>query len=428
MKLAIHTFMILSLIVLAGAGAPPAIAQDGQEGRHLFILSGQSNMRNPLPQAFQHCVEQVFGEDRVIVVTVARPSQPIKQWYKDWTPPPGMVDENPETNGQFYDQLLASVQRAIRNRQIDTVTYIWMQGEADAGTAWGSVYEQSFLGVLDQFKRDLEIDQINFVVGRINDYWLDPERHPDGELIREIQQSLGEDHDHGRWINTDDLNRGVNPWGGYSYDDGHFPPPGYRVMGQRFAEQACRLIDPDRELDPAIFQEHFFDEASDVTRHAAIGKKVQAPPAAPDHAGGDAGLAVLLDGKFAPADHTDPGWIGFAPSETPLVFIIDLGQATPIQAVGLNTLLSSPANAEFPDRISFSFSDDGETYTQPTNRYNNVSFTDRHLLGRMRHAGIEPQPLLILNDQENRPSRYLKIQIETGDQWLFIDEIIINPE
>jgi len=59
---------------LARAESPPP----AQPGRHLFILSGQSNMRSPLPDTFEAVVSKVFGKDHVTVATFSVPSQPIR--------------------------------------------------------------------------------------------------------------------------------------------------------------------------------------------------------------------------------------------------------------------------------------------------------------------------------------------------------------
>ncbi|MFK7790902.1 MAG: sialate O-acetylesterase [Phycisphaeraceae bacterium] len=388
-------------------------------------------MRDPLPASFRQCVEDVFGKDKVLVTAYAKPSQPIKQWYKDWQPPEGIEDAKPETNGSLYEGLINVTRRAIREQPIDTVTYIWMQGEADAGKGWGSVYEKSFLGVLDQLKEDLAIEDINFVVGRINDYWSDAERFPDGQLVRRIQQKLGEENTNGDWINTDDLNRGVNPWGGFSFDDGHFPPAGYTVMGQRFAKKACRLIDPQIEMDPEIFEEVFFDSSSNIQSHAAIGKSVTGPKSEQATAAGGSGFAELTDGEFAESDQKSKQWISFAPREESIDLIIDLGKAIEIDSVGINTLLSSQAKAGFPNRFIISTSGDGESFAVNNSRYNSIHFYNKKKLREMRAKGISPQTILLLTDQRERKkrvqARFIKIEIQTGEQWVYIDEIIVNP-
>ena len=58
-----------------------------QEGKHLFILSGQSNMAGLRPEeSFTPAVEAEFGIENVIIVKSARGGQAIRRWYKDWQP------------------------------------------------------------------------------------------------------------------------------------------------------------------------------------------------------------------------------------------------------------------------------------------------------------------------------------------------------
>lgn len=423
-----HRVLMCLLLVLGFCHTAAAEEQTPPQGAHLFILSGQSNMRSPLPETFRHCVEQVFGKDRAIVTMRNQPSQPIKRWYKAWTPPAGMDDPDPETNGQIYDTLIAQVNKAIAGKQIATVTYVWMQGEADADKSWGSVYEKSFMGVIDQLRTDLGRDDIHFVVGRINEFWLD---EPDGELVRSVLQKLGEDNANGDWIDTDDLNHGVNPWGGYSFEDGHFPPAGYRVMGQRFAKKACLLIDPQMELDPNIFKEVFFDSADHVKTHAAVGREVTG--AAPDQGakGWGRDLRVLADGRFAKPDPGANGWVGFAPSEEAVEMVVDLGEVRPIAGVAVNVLVGKDIEAGFPARVVYTFSKDGETYFQHNSRHNSINVYNARKYNERLEQGTEPQALLLLADQYNKrgvlEARYVKVGITPGKQAVYLDEIVVDP-
>lgn len=385
-------------------------------------------MRSPLPEAFGDGVAAVFGADRVMVTTYARPSQPIKRWVKDWRPPSGMTDDKPEDNGLLYEAMMASVRRGVKDRPIASVTFVWMQGEADAMAGWGSVYEASFLRLIDQIEADLGVERVNFVVGRINEFWIDK---PDGALMREVLRGLGESQAHGDWVDTDDLNRGVNPWGGYSFEDGHFPPAGYRVMGQRFARKACRLIDPEIALDHAVFDEVFFDSAKQIETHAAVGASVAGGGADARYDGGAAGLSVLTDGAFAALDHEAAGWIGFAPREAPYELVVDLGEVQAIESVAVHTLLSSKAKAVFPDRVVYALSEDGKSYAERRSRYHGIHFYEKRKLAAMRQAGIEPTGVLLLTEQRTRQgparARTVRVTISTGDQWVFIDEIVVNP-
>ena len=101
-----------------------------QEAKHLFILSGQSNMAGLKPEeSFLPTVEAAFGKNKVIVVKDAMGTQPIRRWYKDWKPMQGDV---PSAQPDLYDSLMKKVNSAITSQSIASVTFIWMQGERDA--------------------------------------------------------------------------------------------------------------------------------------------------------------------------------------------------------------------------------------------------------------------------------------------------------
>ena len=120
----------------------PAGAAEG--GKHLFILSGQSNMQGHRPdEAFTPAVKAALGKDNVIVVQDALGGQPIQRWWKAWKSPEG---EKPENTGDLYDRLMAKVRSEIKGQKLTTVTFIWMQGERDAKMRWGKVYAASLKG------------------------------------------------------------------------------------------------------------------------------------------------------------------------------------------------------------------------------------------------------------------------------------------
>lgn len=55
-----------------------------QDGKHLFMLSGQSNMAGLRPEkSFTPAIEDEFGEENVFIVKDAPGGQPIRRWYRD---------------------------------------------------------------------------------------------------------------------------------------------------------------------------------------------------------------------------------------------------------------------------------------------------------------------------------------------------------
>ncbi|MEC7108943.1 MAG: sialate O-acetylesterase [Planctomycetota bacterium] len=229
----LRSLLVLSLLLLTSAA-------NGQEGKHLFILSGQSNMQGHRPdEAFTPAVQEAFGTDQVIVIQDALGGQPIQRWYKAWKDPQG---QSPKTRGDLYDRLMAKVQPAIADKTIESVTFIWMQGERDAKMQWASVYEKSLRGLHQQLSNDLGRDDVGFIIGRLSDFDMQNRRYPDWTEIREIQVKVADSAPDFAWVNTDDLNDGINRAGKKIQNDLHYSGEGYKELGRRFASTALKLI------------------------------------------------------------------------------------------------------------------------------------------------------------------------------------------
>ena len=66
----------------------------GENGKHLFILSGQSNMGHLNENlSFIPTVTKEFGKENVIVVKQAEDARPISLWYKDFKNAHGPVPD-----------------------------------------------------------------------------------------------------------------------------------------------------------------------------------------------------------------------------------------------------------------------------------------------------------------------------------------------
>jgi len=208
--------------------------------KHLFILSGQSNMQGHRPdEAFAPTVKAAFGRRNVIVVQDAMGGQPIQRWYKGWMSPDG---KTPDKLGDLYDRLLGKVRAEIAGKTVETVTFIWMQGERDAKMQWGEVYETSIKGLIKQLADDLGRDDLNVVIGRLSDFDMGNKRYPHWTMVRDVQVRVAEASSYGAWVNTDDLNDGANRRGRAITNDLHYSLAGYEILGKRFAESAIALI------------------------------------------------------------------------------------------------------------------------------------------------------------------------------------------
>lgn len=267
MKFKISLFFTAILVCMS-----TSVFGEESSGKHLFILSGQSNMRLLDPEvSFIPDIEHSLGKDNVIFIKTAHSGYPIRRWYKNWRASDGglinfrgprreMLRENWRVvqrlykqfiqgerlnpNGEYYEEIMGLVDKARINVDLPfvSVTFVWMHGERDAREGYGDVYERSLEGLHQQFKDDFDRTDVNFVLGRISDWDMTNHKYPAWTEVRKAQVRFAERFSNVLWVDTDDLNTGLASTGAI-YDDGlHYSIAGYRLLGERFARAALQLI------------------------------------------------------------------------------------------------------------------------------------------------------------------------------------------
>ena len=242
-----RSFLLITLLsvfasLTLGQQSTAQTRSEKEAGKHLFILSGQSNMGGHRPQeAFTPAVNKTFGKENVIVVQVAQGGQPMHRWYKQWKAPTAPQPAQ-ATIGDIYDRLMKQVNKAVGETPIQSVTFIWMQGENDARREWGDIYADSLVGLHKQLSADLKRDDVNFVIGRLSDFDNDNKRYKHWTKVRDAQVATANGNPRFAWVNTDDLNDGTNRKGKTIKNDLHLSAEGYKTLGSRFAEKATGLI------------------------------------------------------------------------------------------------------------------------------------------------------------------------------------------
>ncbi|MDX1681249.1 MAG: sialate O-acetylesterase [Akkermansiaceae bacterium] len=242
---ALHTILAASL-------AMTHVGMAQEDGKHLFILSGQSNMFHMKPsENFVPAVQKAFGKENIIIASTSKRGAPIRNWDKDYVWPEGRSipqgrarpGKEKKTREQFvgnfgnlYDKLWNSIEKNTAGKSVKTVTLVWMQGESDSGPEGVKQYFESFDRVVARLKGDLGVNSINIVIGRLSDYGLERKQKESWSKLRDLQVQYCEQRDHCEWVNTDDLNDGSRG------NDLHYTKEGYDLLGQRFAEKAIALI------------------------------------------------------------------------------------------------------------------------------------------------------------------------------------------
>ena len=137
---------------------------------------------------------------------------------------------------------MKKVKQSIEGHEIASVTFCWMQGERDAKMSWAPVYEKSLTGLYQQVCQDLEASDVGFIIGRLSDFDMQNQKYPHWTEIREIQVKVADSSELFVWIDTDDLNDGLNRKGKKIENDLHYSAEGYKTFGKRMAEAAIELV------------------------------------------------------------------------------------------------------------------------------------------------------------------------------------------
>ncbi|MEO0415610.1 MAG: serine hydrolase, partial [Verrucomicrobiota bacterium] len=157
-----------------------AATKKAEQGKVLFLLSGQSNMQGlDHRQTFVPRVEKEFGKENVVVVKEAIGGRPIRMWVHDWKAAADWkVDPNipntkppvPEENGIIYNDLMAQAEEAMAGETPRAVAFCWMQGERDSRERHSAVYERSLRKLFEQVQAEYPEVPMVFVIGRLSDF------------------------------------------------------------------------------------------------------------------------------------------------------------------------------------------------------------------------------------------------------------------
>ncbi len=170
--------------------------------------------------SFTPTVSEGLAPAKVLVAKSALGGQSIDQWY-DHT-------RKDQKIGPLFISLMNEVNRVIADHSIESITFVWMQGESDANRTKFKNYQQNFTGLLNSLEKALG-RKFGIVIGRINDhrndgYW---------NRMRNLQMSQIRDKKKLPWVNQDDLNGPSN--------DLHLPPEGYEELGRRFGKECLAM-------------------------------------------------------------------------------------------------------------------------------------------------------------------------------------------
>lgn len=228
-------FITLCMAVMAAVTA----VKGDEDGKHLFILSGQSNMAGLKPEdTFIPALEKALGKDSFIVTKQAKGGQPIIKW---------ITKEHDKTKSPeaetLYPELVKAISKETSGQQIKSVTFLWMQGEKDSRSRDDVArYEERFQLLLEQLKKDFKFSEMNVVIGRLSDAGVQNDLW---NQMRQVQEKLVKTLPKASLVNTDDLNDGLQARKEGNKEvknDIHYTIEGYKIFGERLAAAALEML------------------------------------------------------------------------------------------------------------------------------------------------------------------------------------------
>lgn len=188
-------------------------------------------------KAFLPELKKLLPNDDIQHVKFAKGGQPIRKWVKTFDEIAAKSKLSAKKDpGAFYDETLKAARASIAAKKPKTITFLWMQGERDAKEKLSAAYEESMNTLIANLRKDLDVPEMNFVIGRLSDY--STSEH--WEAVRSAQVKVATDDPRGSWVDTDDTNNKVKK--GKPHNDLHYTKEGYDLFGQRLARQAVLLI------------------------------------------------------------------------------------------------------------------------------------------------------------------------------------------
>lgn len=165
-------------------------------------------------------ISQTPAQDAILLAGQSNAAM-IRSWQLRRAAAPGVVVRRSTRIGTSIRYWLERgraermVRRIPARYPLRHLSFLWMQGERDAGRMTGEQYAALLRRLISRVTAEAERRwpgvEVRVVVGRISDWRSDPA----WEAIREAQVRVATEDGHA-WVDTDDLNLGLHCFGRYA--------------------------------------------------------------------------------------------------------------------------------------------------------------------------------------------------------------------
>ena len=170
-------------------------------------------------RTFARCLKELYPEREIGLIPASVGGSPVSAWL------PGAKDTHSDMHP--YDDAIAMGREALKNGEF--VAVLWHQGETDAKNDTAD-YENMLKTVIANFRRDLNIDNIPFILGGLGDF-LNPAWQTG--RINDITRKVASEVPHCGFVSAEGLN--------HRGDNLHFDTPSQYELGRRYFEEFCKM-------------------------------------------------------------------------------------------------------------------------------------------------------------------------------------------
>lgn len=232
-----HVFLLAGQSNMAGAGlfdqlteaerTPPARVKIWHQNQWQDLGPGVSANKGRFgPElAFGRAMRKAYPADEIYLIKTAAGGTSMHQhWHVE------------DGGGSMLKRFRSRVRAALGNLDENKVEYtiagmLWMQGESDAAQGKGAEYEASLRTFIKTLRREFQVGEMPFILGRILPTFDKPEGN--GPLVRAAQMSVAKELKNVACFDTDDFER---------INKGHYDHDGQIRLGKVFAGHFLRVV------------------------------------------------------------------------------------------------------------------------------------------------------------------------------------------
>jgi len=176
-------------------------------------------------RTFGILMKHAYPDCEIGLVPVSIGGTPVSAWMR------GGVDPHDPSNHP-YDDAIQIAREALETG--DFAAVLWHQGESDTQDCdWNRNYCEDLKRVIANFREDLPLESVPFIVGELGSYWQPQSRSRSIEEINKmILRAVKETPGLG-WVSTADLN--------HKGDFMHFDTESSHALGRRYWREYCRM-------------------------------------------------------------------------------------------------------------------------------------------------------------------------------------------